>query len=282
MRAHQRAPVGPLAIFIESLWSYEGRFEHRLERLLPSAGIQLLVNLDEDETRTYHGADYRVVQRHAGAVVTGPHAAHFGIDTAEQRDIVGVNFRIGGATPFVSVSAAVLFGRHVDLEDLWDRAAVTRLRERLLDAASPELRLRVLEDELAGRLSLGAALDPVVVGAAEALDSEAPVADVLARVGMARKRFVARFREAVGLAPKRFARVRRFHRVLRAARRARAVDWAALAADCGYYDQAHLIRDFREFSGLTPAVYRPRDVADITHVPIFSNPGADDPGKQGP
>jgi AraC-like DNA-binding protein len=63
------------------------------------------------------------------------------------------------------------------------------------------------------------------------------------------------FREHVGLTPKLFCRVRRFRAALDRIENGIPVRWAELAADCGYFDQAHLIRDFRAFAGITPLKY---------------------------
>jgi AraC-like DNA-binding protein len=60
------------------------------------------------------------------------------------------------------------------------------------------------------------------------------------------------FHEEVGLAPKQFARVRRFQWALRWLRKGPRVNWAWLAVECGYYDQAHLIKDFQTFAGVCP------------------------------
>ena len=110
--------------------------------------------------------------------------------------------------------------------------------------------------------------DPAVELALAAFDRDLPVGDVTARLGLSPRRFIRRFAGAVGLTPKRFARVRRFQRVLDAFERGRRVDWARVAADCGYFDQAHLIHDFRGFSGLSPTAYRPRSDAGRSHVPL--------------
>jgi AraC-like DNA-binding protein len=72
----------------------------------------------------------------------------------------------------------------------------------------------------------------------------------------------------VGLTPKRFARVRRLQRILDAAARNVNVDWAEAAVEHGYYDQAHLINDFRELTGITPTAYRPRAAHERNHVPL--------------
>lgn len=69
---------------------------------------------------------------------------------------------------------------------------------------------------------------------------------------MSHRHFIARFRESVGLGPKRCARILRFNRALRLIDSGAPLSGAGVAYDCGYNDQSHLIRDFREFSGHTP------------------------------
>lgn len=82
------------------------------------------------------------------------------------------------------------------------------------------------------------------------------MADVCATLGVSPRHLTGEFHRLVGLSPKTFSRIVRFRRALtRAATRA-PVDWAALAATCEYYDQAHFNRDFRRFSGVTPTAYQ--------------------------
>lgn len=88
------------------------------------------------------------------------------------------------------------------------------------------------------------------------------------RLGLLPKRFVRRFRDQVGLTPKRFSRVRRLQRVLRAVEQSGEVNWAETAAAHGYCDQAHLINDFRELTGITPTAYRARSAQEWNHVPL--------------
>ena len=84
--------------------------------------------------------------------------------------------------------------------------------------------------------------------------AEARVRDVARRVGLSQRRFIQVFAAEVGMTPKLYSRVQRFQRA-RALARKTAPDWAGIAADCGYFDQSHLIRDFLAFSGLSPADY---------------------------
>lgn len=94
------------------------------------------------------------------------------------------------------------------------------------------------------------------------------VAELAKRVGWSERRLRDVFRCEVGLTPKQFARVERFQRVLREVEQGQMVDWAELALAHGYYDQAHLIGEFRACSGLTPTAYQRQRVAPGNHVPL--------------
>jgi AraC-like DNA-binding protein len=81
------------------------------------------------------------------------------------------------------------------------------------------------------------------------------VASLAGRLGWSRKRLAARFNEHVGLPPKTVARIARFDRARTLAEPPRRPDWTRLAAECGYYDQSHLIKEFRAFTGRTPETF---------------------------
>ncbi|MBA3545110.1 MAG: AraC family transcriptional regulator, partial [Nannocystis sp.] len=118
-----RTPSPALAPFVASLWHYEdaGELAHTRERILPSGTMQLLVNLHEDELRTYHGDGFGLVRRTRGATIAGVTGQHFVIDTAEQRALVGVSFRPGGAFPFFTAPADALRETDVELDQVWGR-----------------------------------------------------------------------------------------------------------------------------------------------------------------
>jgi AraC-like DNA-binding protein len=183
-------------------------------------------------------------------------------------------FHPGGAGPFFGRPAGELAGGDVPLECLWRPADAARLRERLLAAPTPSAAIGILEATLAARF------DPpppdTAVAAALAAFHRAPhavrVEAVAEAVGLSRKRLLERFRDAVGLTPKQFCRVRRFQQALTQAHAARDVDWADVATSCGYYDQAHFIHDFRAFSGLTPTGYRAARTAFRNHVTFLQSP----------
>lgn len=108
--------------------------------------------------------------------------------------------------------------------------------------------------------------DPALRLAIAALEQDVPVATVGERLGLSPRRLIDTFSAKVGMTPKRFARVRRFQRVLAAITTANPPPWAELALQCGYFDQAHLIHEFRAFSGLHPTAYAARGPGGHNHV----------------
>jgi AraC-like DNA-binding protein len=262
-----RTPSPALAPFVASLWHYEdaGELAHARERILPDGTMQLLVNLHEDELRSYHGADLAHERRTRGATIAGIHAGHFAIDTAEQRSIVGISFRPGGAFPFFAPPADALRETDVELDQVWGREGAL-LRERLLEQPTPAARLAALEATLLARAVRPLTPDPALQIAIAALERDVPVATVGERLGLSPRRLIAAFTAQVGMTPKRFARVRRFQRVLTTLATEHPAPWAELALQCGYFDQAHLIHEFRSFSGLHPTAYAARDPGGRNHV----------------
>jgi AraC-like DNA-binding protein len=267
MESATRPPRAPgLERFVRSLGTFEGELPPARERVLPTADVSLIVNLHEDELRTYHGPEHETVRRTGGAALSGPPARHTVIDTEEQRALVCVDFQLGGAAAFLGLPLEETRDELVDLGELWGREGAV-LRERLLEAA-PGKRLDVLERVLIDHLQPAHEPDPAVAAAVRALERGDRVSDVTTRLEVLPKRFVRRFRARIGLTPKRFARVRRLQRLLGAVAGTEQVEWAGVAAEHGFYDQAHLIHDFRELTGLTPTAYRPRAADEWNHVPV--------------
>jgi AraC-like DNA-binding protein len=252
-----RVPSPPLDRFIASLWFC--RSEPRpfaLERVLPTGTAQLIINLKEDRTRMYDPQS-GTVRAGCGTVLSGISTRYGLIDTAEQECVAGVCFRPGGTIPFFSIPAYDLCDAGVPLELVWDRARANRLREQVLAAGSPAAALDALERAMAN-VWRGWAFDPAIEFALETFAGEpavATIASVAGRIGLSSKRLVERFKTAVGVPPKRYCRILRFQRALACAERGRRADWTRIALDCGYFDQAHFIHDFRSFAGITPTAY---------------------------
>jgi AraC-like DNA-binding protein len=272
----QRVPGPRLDAFIEALWVC--RFEPRpfaFERVLPTGAAQLIVNLAEDQTRVYLPESGYLCETTCGTMLSGVQTRYAVIDTREQEYVAGVSFRAGGTLPFFRVPADEMRDASVPLKILCGRRAA-ELRERLLEAADPPAILDALERALAGLLT------PCVPhpAAAYALDAFSrpghggTVAAVTAQTGLSPKRFIERFKQAAGVSPKHYCRIQRFRRAVAQANRGRSVDWTRVAVDCGYFDQAHFIHDFRAFSGITPGAYESLRTEFPSHVKFLQSGAA--------
>lgn len=245
---------------------FEGRLSHRRELVLPTGGSQLLVNLDADRL---HAGDAVV----SGAALKGPDSAPSVVDTADQRAVLWVAFSPGCAAQYFDLPLSETADRLVPLGDLWG----VDVRDRLLAARTPAARIAVMDAALRARTTRGA--DPAIASAVSALHRGVTVSEVADRLGWTGKRLRREFLREVGLAPKLFARVSRFQRLIASVPVGSTVDWARLAAEVGYYDQAHLVHDFHDFARMTPTAYAPRSDGERNHVP-FSPSHAGDPAPR--
>jgi AraC-like DNA-binding protein len=264
-------PLPPLADFVDQLWLAQGAPAHQMERLLPDATMELVINLHQDRICLYDPTDYRPCGTTPGCIVSGPRSQYFVIDTQDQVSTMGVHFRSGGAFPFFRLPASELADQTVALDALWGRAAA-EVRERLLASPTPESKFRVLEACLLEQLAKPLERDPAVGFGMQQLRSlgQQSVAHVADRVGFSQRHFIQLFGEQVGLTPKLFGRVSRFQRVVQTVHKAVGVDWVELALDCGYYDQAHFIHDFQAFAGITPTTYLLQRTQHLNHVPLVA------------
>jgi len=257
-------PAAALAPFVDWFGWFESDLPPARETSVPTGLCALMVNLAEDELRWYDGAGR--AHRRSGIGVCAARPGPVTIDTAEQRRTVCVAFRPGGAYPFLPAPPGALDEPVVDLVDLWGRAAVD-LRERMLAAPTPHAALLTLQAELAARAARPLEVDHAVVAAAAALGRGAGVTEVSDRLGTTTGTLRRRFATQVGLTPKRYGRIRRLHRLLDGVVGRSDVDWSRAAADTGYFDQAHMVNEFRELTGVTPGRFRPRSVEERNHLP---------------
>ncbi len=274
---HTRRPRPPLDGAVAALWYFASPPRpFALERVLPTGAAQIVVNLAEDRTRLYSADRPGVCHMLPGAVVSGISTRFEIIDTAEQEHVVGASLRPGGTVGFFPEPAHHLGPGDVPLEALWGVEQSQHLREALLAAATPEATLDVLEQALRARWRERRP-HRAVAFAVDAFSRHphlARVGQVADAAGLSAKRFTERFKAEIGLTPKQFCRVVRFQRAVTRAHAGGAVDWAALAVTCGYFDQAHFIHDFRAFSGVTPAGYRNGRTEFQNHVAFLQSPPA--------
>jgi AraC-like DNA-binding protein len=245
-----RIPKPPLSDFVDQIWLYSGySVPHQQERLMPTGTMELVFDLTLGD-----------------AVLAGVHSVPTMIDTSVCGHIVGVHFRPGGAFPFLGVPASELHNMTVPLSAIWGNEAEL-VREQILSAPDDDVRFDILEATLFRRASRLQRHVAVTHGLFR-LGKPVAVADVVEETGLSQRRFIALFDAEVGVTPKVYARVQRFQRVLRRIHPMTDIDWSDVAAACGYFDQSHLIHEFRSLAGITPTEYATYRTEHLNHVPV--------------
>lgn len=267
-----RQPRPALRPFVALIWAGDSAgpaSPAARERVLPTGAMHLVFRLGETPLRVFAGPgdpDGTVVGSSiAGGVRSAPYVKDVSVPGAS----LGILLRPGAVEPLTRAPATVLAGTHTPLDDVWPRADLVELRERLLAAPSCEQRIAITENFLTARLPTVHGVHPLVAHALERFDAGDTVGAVVADSGYSHRYVVRTFAQAVGLKPKTYGRLRRFDRALARHTAEPGTSWADIAAAEGYTDQAHLSREFRAFAGVTPGHYRRIAPVAPRHVPIF-------------
>jgi AraC-like DNA-binding protein len=226
-------------------------------REVPFAGVPLVISF---------GAPYRIgipgsagagSTRSMGCFVAGLHDVPVTVGSTGHSWGVQVNLTPLGAYRVLGLPMHTLTNRTLEMEAVLGRWG-ERLIEAVFEAPDPGSRFDLLDAVLLARLQDGPAPTPSIERAWHRLASahgSLSIGELATDLGCSRKHLIERFREQLGLPPKKLARILRFQRVVRGIERAGEIRFDDLALACGYYDQAHLIRDFQGFAGTTPTGY---------------------------
>lgn len=255
---------------VAALWFGEGSVSYARDRILPSGQSQLLINLGPPQYRIEPGPpEQRIPFRDIW--YSGLHQGPIDTEAPHGNALLGVAFTACGGYPWLGHDLSGLADRIIALADaLGD--GVLALRQRLLDTPIIAQRFELVERWLIARLNPRAAVHPAVRWAVDRIAASGGhvSVDALARqTGYTRKHLALLFQRQVGFGPKALARVHRFKSALALLGAADEVPWATLAAQCGYYDQSHLVRDFRAFSGYAPSEFLRRGRPDGGSVVVL-------------
>ncbi|WIM87604.1 helix-turn-helix transcriptional regulator [Candidatus Mycobacterium wuenschmannii] len=258
-------PTSPLAGYAEIIGHWHAHVGYR-SRALPRGAVTVIIDVGQRQQVDFYAADGRTRLDVPAAFVTGSHTASYVSEMPAQEPAMAVHFRPGGAFPFLGIPLGELENTYVGLDDIWGRAGV-ELQERLVDAPDARARFALLENFLLSRPWTSVRRNPAVSAALAAIEANPSIqmSDIRDLVGMTTKRLIALFRAEVGLSPKAYARIRRLQAALRLLG---TMNGAQVAAEVGYFDQAHFVREFRSFTGMTPTQYTEQRLVLPSHVPV--------------
>jgi AraC-like DNA-binding protein len=217
-------------------------------REVPFPGVPLILNL---------GPPWEIDGRRINSFVAGLGTSPSHVAGDPTWACVELRLTPHGAHRLFGVPMSELTNQSVELETLLPEAR--ELEERMREAQSWAARFDLVDSFLSRRLTGSRPVRPEVEWSWHhlyATGGRAPIGAMATEVGWSHRRLISRFREQIGLTPKLLARVIRFDRATTALRAHDARDLAEVAYACGYADQAHLNREFRQLAGITPKRYR--------------------------
>ncbi len=177
-----------------------------------------------------------------------------------QVELMGISFYEGGAYPFLAVPLAEL-RNEIALLDVLDRPAFMQLYGRLYEAESLTARVCLLDQWLLGLLALGKARDPLIpasLAMLRASEGRLSIPQLAQEFAISQRQLERLYQSQVGMSPKQYAQLLRVETARLELKRLRGQSNTRLAAELGFYDQSHLIREFSAVVGMTPYRYMQR------------------------
>lgn len=249
-------PSSPLISIIDRYWSVEseGSADAPAEPVLPDGCPEIVFNLAD---RFQKIPNYGDIETQASAIVSGQLRKRILIRPTGRVSLFGVRFRPHAAFGFLGVAMNSMTDHVLSLSDVIGGAS-EEIESQIVEAASFEERVAIAESLLMARLDSWkgeTAVAAGVVGMVSVSGGRISIRDLVDQSGIGERRMERIFAKHVGVSPKVFARIVRFNGVVRNIESADSADLLDAALSFGYYDQPHMILEFREFAGTSPLQY---------------------------
>ncbi len=251
-------PAFPLNRFIE-VFVYFERVEHAhtVDRFLPNGDTEILIDFHDTPQFIYDNDSLKEIQACNHVWASGLRTEPITIPSGNGAAMMVVAFKKGMAAPFFPFPMAEIANAVVDADLIWG-SGFGKLRYRLLETDDIKVRFSLVEEFLLNLCSATLDVNPCIDFAISEMThrpDRTSIARMNQKIGYSQKHFTEMFRKNIGITPKSFLKIMRFQKAVRSIDAADSIDWAAISQDCGFYDQAHFIHDFKHFSGFTPEQY---------------------------
>ncbi|GAB4056351.1 helix-turn-helix domain-containing protein [Spirosoma litoris] len=250
MKTERYLPIERLRPFIKAFLLIESE-QGMVNKLLPSTSIVMAFRY-KGNVRYAEGVNGGPMPT---AVITGLRNTMRVVDYTRETATLLVIFNEGGASALFKEPLHELFGTSATLDELMPRQIVSEVEERLAEAKTNQQRVTIVEQFLVARLQ-ETPTDWLVRQAIQQIqlaNGTVRISELLANLPISQDPFEKRFRRIVGTSPKQFSKIVRLRSVIN--QYASAQSLTEMAYQAGYFDQAHFIKDFRSFTGLTPHLF---------------------------
>jgi AraC-like DNA-binding protein len=264
-------PRRPLSRFIDHFIYYEGlNPEHTIDRFLPDGNTEIIIDFNDGPQYIYDNQTLKEIQACHHVWASGVRTEFISIPSGKLAAMFVIHFKKGMAYPFFPTPMNEMSDRVVDADLLWGNDFAF-LREHLLELSQISLKFRAAEDFLLKHFRNRFALNPAVEFAVNQVVRQPDQINLVRlnqKIGYSQKHFIAMFKQQVGITPKAYLKIIRFQKAIHEIEQRKEVNWTNISQDCGFYDQAHFINDFKFFSGFTPEEYVRRKNDVLNYVPV--------------
>lgn len=246
-------PSKELQQFVKCFWTLEAEAEAEPvpQRVLPDGCMELIFHYG-DLYRQYFEDGSSIIQPRS--FVFGQISKYIEIAPTGMSGIVAARFLPEGLVPFLSIPVAALEDKAVSIVEVFGEKG-KNLEEEVLAANDNAQRIRLIEIFLLSSLTDPQTIDRVAQSCVEVIfqsQGQMGMAELADKLNINRRNMERKFTTAIGLSPKQLSRVVRLQATLKMLEQKKFTSLTSLAYENGYYDQAHFIKDFKEFTGTSP------------------------------
>jgi AraC-like DNA-binding protein len=247
-------PHSDLESFVKCYWTLEvpAQTDPQRQRIIPDGCIEMTFTLGDDIKRYTSETEFIIQPR---AMILGQTTDAFYIEPTGYVNTFAVRFYPYGFANFVTTPIKNLANKETSLDLLFEGKSVKELEENIIRATDVKQRIEIIENFLLDRLNDKATVDNIVKSTVDAilLTRGSTSINTLLKADLSKRRQLERkFFKQVGMSPKQLGKVIRLQTALKMLLNRQNESLTEIAYESEYYDQAHFIKDFKEFTGTNP------------------------------
>lgn len=246
-------PQSTLSEYIRVMVYSELYQEHTIERLVPDGSVNIVFELSDIPQYIFH-TDGTPKIKYEGVWISGMHTNFIDI-SASSKGLLILQFHPAGVYPILNIPVKEINNKVVGAEMILGNS-IFEIREQIIAASSVKSKFQIIEQWLLERISERTGKEDLIRHSiTQLIGNQNNIAEIIGQTGYSHRYFIEMFTNYVGLSPKQYQRIVRFNKVLQLIKDNKMINWTQLSLDCGYFDQAHFIKDFKNFSGINPNEY---------------------------
>lgn len=246
-------PIEDLNTFIKCYWTLESATEDNPQKqtIVPDGCMEMIFHYG-DLYKQYIENGNSIIQ--PKCFVIGQLTRPLEIEPTGKTGIFSVRFHPDGFLPFATIPIKEMENTAVSLEKLYGKTG-QEIEQQIVAAHTTSDRINLIETFLFNRLTDKETIDRIMKSAVDTIltaNGQLSVDELSQRTNINRRQLERKFSSAIGLSPKQLSKTIRLQAALKMLLSKQYTSLAELAYESEYYDQAHFIKDFKEFTGLTP------------------------------